>query len=449
MQDITLSDNGAELINPGMGWKLHYYDNSITNYGDRLDPADTLDDWPGLSTIYMRLPWSAVEPRHQDFDWSVVDAPAQRFIDKGKQIALRFSASEHKLEYATPKWVFDAGAKHYRFKPGQIVENGPFVEPDFNDPIFLERLDRFLEAAAQRYDGNPEVAFIDVGSFGVWGEGHTYWSTRNHYDAATVKRHIDLHLKHFKRTPLVGTEPLSDHGRGIGAHDYAFEKGLLYRSDSILVMPGDLIYRPQYAARVWPHRPVILESQHYWESVRDNVWGDGGAHLEAVEHYHASYAAIHDYADVFLNGCRDLIRQINQRLGYRLVCSRVQWPEQVSINEPFVIRSQWHNAGVAPCYAGGLVTWTLKTKAGGIVAVLVDNTFDVRGLSNSAPGAPLKLPVQSHLRLPPVVFKPGEYELFVSVGTRTGTPRYALPLPGEDGHRRYKVGSIKVRLTAT
>jgi len=88
MPTLSLTDNALPLINPGMGWKLHYYDNSIVKYGHKLDPADTLDDWPGLSTIYLRLPWSAVEPKHQDFDWSVVDAPAQRWIDKGKQIAL-------------------------------------------------------------------------------------------------------------------------------------------------------------------------------------------------------------------------------------------------------------------------------------------------------------------------------------------------------------------------
>ena len=43
------------LINPGMGWTLHFYSNAIENYGSKLEPSDTLDDWPGLSTIDDRL----------------------------------------------------------------------------------------------------------------------------------------------------------------------------------------------------------------------------------------------------------------------------------------------------------------------------------------------------------------------------------------------------------
>jgi hypothetical protein len=30
------------------------------------------------------------------------------------------------------------------------------------------------------------------------------------------------------------------------------------------------------------------------------------------------------------------------------------------------------------------------------------------------------------------------------VGTRTGTPRIALPLDNEDGARRYKLGEIRI-----
>jgi hypothetical protein len=38
----------------------------------------------------------------------------------------------------------------------------------------------------------------------------------------------------------------------------------------------------------------------------------------------------------------------------------------------------------------------------------------------------------------------GEYDVFVSVGTRTGTPKIALPLDDDDGLRRYRTGTIRV-----
>jgi hypothetical protein len=42
--------------------------------------------------------------------------------------------------------------------------------------------------------------------------------------------------------------------------------------------------------------------------------------------------------------------------------------------------------------------------------------------------------------------KPGAYDLFISVGTRDGTPKIALPLKGEDGQRRYRIGRIELTI---
>jgi hypothetical protein len=36
----------------------------------------------------------------------------------------------------------------------------------------------------------------------------------------------------------------------------------------------------------------------------------------------------------------------------------------------------------------------------------------------------------------------GTYDLFISVGTRDGTPTIALPLNDNDGQRRYRIGKV-------
>ena len=63
---VRPGDTGVALVNPQMGWTFHYYSNIISNYGSRLEPSDTLDDFPGLSVIYLRLPWSFIEPEEGD-----------------------------------------------------------------------------------------------------------------------------------------------------------------------------------------------------------------------------------------------------------------------------------------------------------------------------------------------------------------------------------------------
>ena len=38
----------------------------------------------------------------------------------------------------------------------------------------------------------------------------------------------------------------------------------------------------------------------------------------------------------------------------------------------------------------------------------------------------------------------GKFDIFFSVGNAYGTPTIALPYAGDDGHKRYKMGSITV-----
>jgi hypothetical protein len=441
------ADHGRALGNPGMGWVLHHYDNSLVRYGSRLEPSDALEDFPGISTVYFRLAWSYLEPEEGRFDWAVVDTPAQRWIARGKRIALRFTASEGAPGVGTPAWVKAAGAKGCFFEGGKGAlpeAPGRPWEPDFDDPVFLAKLDRFVAAAAARWDGRPEVAFVDVGSFGIWGEGHTFWSTKRTYSAETVVRHVELWRRHFRRSLLVAIDDFSDHGRGDGWIPRALELGLALRDDSILVEPPPLSYKSAAMAGLfWRTVPVILESEHYGHSTKRGAWGDGSLYLRAVEDYRASYASIHWWPREFLAANRDLVDRMNRRLGYRLQLVEASWPAAARPGEPWTVSARWRNAGVAPCLPGGHVALTLKDGRGGIVAVLADPGFDVRDLPVGPPGEAGTVARESSFRLPAAV-PPGEHELFVSVGSSIGTPAIALPHDGDDGERRVRLGRVLV-----
>lgn len=439
---VRPQDTGEALVNPMMGWRLNYYSNLLTNYGSKLEPADTLDDFPGLSCIYFRLPWCYLEPEEGRFEWSVVDAPAQRWIDKGLQVAFRFSASESWMRYATPKWVEDAGAKGYNFTVGTGVdEDGPFWEPDYADPVFLEKLENFIATAAKRYDGNPNVAFVEIGSFGVWGEGHTFASTKIKYPSEVVKKHMDLYAKYFKKTLLAANDDFSFQGDATIAH--ALERGMTLCDDSILVQPPpNSYYHAGMAQDFWPRLPVILEHEHYHPSIERGAW-DRDIFMRAIEEYHASYISIHWFPREFLEKERLLIDRVNQRLGYRLQLREASWPEQVALSGRVDFTSTWANVGVAPCYPGGRVTFTLKDAQGGIVAVWVNDTFNVRDLEVGPPdSSPSQRTTSSHALAPNM--PTGTFDVFVSIGADDGTPKIALPLPDADNNRRYKLGIIKI-----
>jgi hypothetical protein len=455
---VRPEDTGRALVNPDMGWTMHFYSNRIENYGSKLEPSDTLDDFPGLSTVYLRVPWSFLEPEEGRCDWSLLDTPAQRWISKGKRIALRISCTESWMRYATPEWVERAGAQGHDFTPGKGAhEGGVFWEPDYDDPVFLAKLENFLRAMAARYDGNENVAFIDVGSYGVWGEGHTFHSSKIRVDEATKKKHLDLHLKCFPETLLalnddyIGNDVRSERAP---LTDYALARGVTLRDDSILVQPPPRSwYHAELAQPFWPRLPVILEHQHFGPSKSRGAW-DGELLIQSVEDYHASYMSIHWWPREELDENRETIRRINLRLGYRIQLREAAWPRRVRLGEPFTITTGWANAGVAPCYPGGYVAVTLKDEKGGIVDVQVDESFDVRDLEAGPKGEAETQTLRSECVVArryvdgPRTFaraaRPGTYDLYISVGMRDGTPKIALPLEGHDGQRRYRLGQIEL-----
>ncbi|WP_167618545.1 DUF4832 domain-containing protein [Maribellus sediminis] len=447
---VVPEDNGKALINPDMGWTMHYYSNIITNYGSRLEPSDTLDDFPGLSTVYLRVPWSFIETEEGKFNWELLDTPAQRWISKGKRVAFRVSAEESWMRYATPKWVKDAGAEGIDLNGNK---DGTW-EPKFDDPIFLEKVENFVKAMAERYDDKSYVDFVDVGHFGMWGEGHTVMSGIE-YPFEVKKWHIDVYLKYFKNTLLCISDDFAGHDKP-GDHfpisDYAFSKGVTLRDDSIMVQPAPRNwYHSEMAQQFWPTLPVILEHEHYGNAIKRGSW-DKDLFLKSVEDYHASYMSIHWWPRILLNENKDVIDKINLRMGYRLQLVEASWPEEVKAGEAFEFKTEWKNAGVAPCYKGGFLCLTIKDGKEGIVAVLVNDEFDFNELETGEPGKSKSKTIASMFTIAPVfkdanrefsrTIQTGDFQVFVSIGSRDGTPIYELPYENNDGNKRYKIGNI-------
>lgn len=453
---VRLADDGRALVNPGMGWTMHYYSNIPSNYGSLLKPGDSCAWFPGCSTVYLRIPWAYLEPEEGKFNWSAIDTPAQRWLERGGQIAFRITCSENWERFATPEWVKDAGARgtFYAFGKGPD-EKGPCWDPDFGDGVFLAKLENFIRAFAKRYDGRRDVAFVDIGSYGLWGEGHTFMSSKvpEERRQVDIRRHIDLWRRNFRDTQLVISDDVDGHDNQTGFYpilDYARSKGVGWRDDSILVQPPPRSwYHADQAERYWRTLPVVIEHEHYGSSMKRGAWRP--ALLEkSVEDMHASFMSIHGDAQKLLDENRETIDRINRRIGYRFQLRELTWPDEIEIgsgasSEPFRIAWTWANAGVAPSYRDFFPCLTIKAEDGGIIAVLADAGMNLRNLPVAGPGKAKACLHEAEFALgrwSAPTFPSGTFEAFVSVGDCDGTPIVELPLPDDDGHRRYRVGKI-------
>ncbi|MBR4651754.1 MAG: DUF4832 domain-containing protein [Kiritimatiellae bacterium] len=468
------------LINPGMGFCYYAYAGRLWAYSARNRNYDTLDWFPGCSTVYMRLLWSDLEPEEGDFRWDVLDRLAQPWIAKGKKIAVRVICCNQTAN-ATPDYVRDAGAKGIWFTydhDGAVKKFPQRWEPDYADPVFLEKFGRFLDAFAARYDGDPSVAFVDIGSFGIFGEGHSkYLGQLRKKDPKEFDRqvamHLDLWRKKLPNTYLVVSDdvcgarnPDPDHPNMKKARDM----GIGFRDDSIFCYrPPDYWTHAHWARNFAPTLPVVIETGHYSIIGYDGRWNTDLL-LKCVEDHRASYFSIHDYPAEHLKLFRSQIEEINLRLGYRFVLKEVSYPSEVEADSPVAISSTWLNAGVAICYAGATLAWSLVDDAGHVCWSVTDGSFDFKSLEPTLEGKEHPVKVVSRVRFGRTVKNPdpdnclvwardtgrdpgvwnvmlpsGTYTLCVSAGTRQGTPVIALPLKDGRADRRYPLGRIIVR----
>ncbi len=166
----SLWDESRFLSNPDKGWFHHYFDDGNTRYLTKTD-AD-ITNFPGMHHLYLRMPWSSLEPTEGSYNWALIDNLVNKWWPKGYKFGITLTCSETAIHYATPQWVKNAGAKG-AFYTVSWAPNNPFWEPAFDDAIFLQKLENFYAAFAARYKGQGWLQYMDMGSYGNWGEGHT------------------------------------------------------------------------------------------------------------------------------------------------------------------------------------------------------------------------------------------------------------------------------------
>ena len=82
------------LVNPDMGLVMFHYSNRQWAYGQLQERGDVLDWFPGVSTIYFRLPWCLLEPQEGQYRWDIIDSYAAPWIAAGKQIGFRVTCCD-------------------------------------------------------------------------------------------------------------------------------------------------------------------------------------------------------------------------------------------------------------------------------------------------------------------------------------------------------------------
>ena len=354
--NTTPATSSDVVLNSGKGWVL---------YGS---PSDQSASTMAYATVgYVRYDWSAIEPTEGHYNWSMIDYDLNSWVAQGKQFAFGVmnADSSSQTQYVTPRWVFADGAASVRCTTFDDLtgKKGIQREPVWNDPVFLQKVRDFLAALAQRYDNNPHVAYIDVRSYGNWGEQHVYGIPPSvPLSAAGVQTHIQMYKDAFKHVQIIAPWGTPDYN---GTYDWAVNNGVGMRRDGMIVdSNGSELTRAQGKA------PSVFEfyGSYQWLNTSGD-WNDAKLRQE-VEIGKPSYIGMGQWgndAQVMLGKESTLIRDLANHMGYHFVLTNVTLPTTIAVNQPAHISLSWSNQGVAYLYKPAKVAVALLDSSNNVV----------------------------------------------------------------------------------
>jgi hypothetical protein len=424
---------------------------------------------------YSRFTWKELEVEKGVIDWDYFEKDWGNIDETGKRVAFRimcvlpqgtdyyvrlfdYGNKEGTIEerintflnngeghFDIPEWLIDEGV---RMIPYTIegCKGGMALSPDFNDPKFLKAHRNFIMALGARYDNDPRIAWIDIGTYGFWGEWH--WLYRGNHEALeiteeTKKAILEHYYGAFPNTPKVIT--FDD----IFGHRYVVKRGGGIRNDCLaglfngedqnevyLEYVGDLnktawktgIINGEFCGNVKEFIKATTERfNETYDFIQKTHWSvitfklcQAGGNIEPVSEEH-----------------RSNLDKLHKKLGYRFVLLEVSHDEEINKGDTLKITIQVENKGVAPFYFNWpLVLYLINFE--GNIALQQDLNVDIR---QWLPGTHI---VSVDFIIPSNI-SPNIYEIKLAIHNPVkDAPGVMFANTGQDEEGRYLVSRLKI-----
>jgi hypothetical protein len=274
-------------------------------------------------------------------------------------------STDYANQYVTPGWVFADGAQSVRSQTFDNItgKTGIQYEPVWNDPVFLSKLKDFVTALAQRYDNNPNIAYIDVRSYGNWGEQHVYGIPPSiALSPADVQKHIQLYADAFKHVQIIVPWGSSNYN---SVYNWAVDNKIGIRRDGLMVDSNG-----SELTLANGHAPAIFEfySSYQW-LVKNRYWSNAKL-LNDVVIGKPSYINLGQWgndADVMLANNPSLIHTLANQMGYYFVMQSATIPTAINNSQSFHMSLSWNNQGITYLYGSCRVAIALLDSSGKVV----------------------------------------------------------------------------------
>lgn len=312
--------------------------------------------------------WNKLNPAKGVYDWTELEKLLNALAEHNMTYALRvlpYTPSFIKSDFPpqedydwTPPFVYEMGAKKI-----QIDLRGTEFHayaPVWDDSIYIWAAKEFAKALAEKYDGDPRIEYIDVRTFGEWGEWHTSHMLGSVMPADSVlKDMLDYYASVFKKTQLV----LPSNGFG-DVYTHALDLGITKRDDGFIGIPG----RPDTLLRAYnANLPTIAENIAGYRTMLtyDDLIPGGSQKwtaerwVDAITTAHLTYYVLdqdNDCGYYFYKDNKALADSMSKVIGYNFTVTRAELLTVTAADTAAgnvatnTLNITVTNTGVAPCF---------------------------------------------------------------------------------------------------
>ena len=312
--------------------------------------------------------WNKLNPAKGVYDWTELEKLLNALAEHNMGYALRvlpYTPSFIKSDFPpqedydwTPPFVYEMGAKKI-----QIDLRGTEYHayaPVWDDSIYIWAAKEFAKALAEKYDGDPRIEYIDVRTFGEWGEWHTSHILGSVMPADSVlKDMLDYYASVFKKTQLV----LPSNGFG-DVYTHALDLGITKRDDGFIGIPG----RPDTLLRAYnANLPTIAENIAGYRTMLtyDDLIPGGSQKwtaerwVDAITTAHLTYYVLdqdNDCGYYFYKDNKALADSMSKVIGYNFTVTRAELLTVTAADTAAgnvatnTLNITVKNTGVAPCF---------------------------------------------------------------------------------------------------
>ena len=307
--------------------------------------------------------WNKLNPAKGVYDWTELEKLLNALAEHGMGYALRvlpYSPSyinaddtpEEAYDW-TPSFVYKAGAKKIT---ATLQWNGYHATvPVWDDPVYLQAAKEFAKALAAKYDGDPRIEYIDIRTFGEWGEWHASHLDGSEMPSDAVKMDmLDYYASLFKKTLLV----LPSNGSG-DVYTHALELGITKRDDGFIGTPG----RPDSLVRAYEaNLPTIAENMAGYTTMLEYTDVVPGGYykwtpkrwVDAITTAHLTYYVLDQDSDCgyrFYKDNKALADSMSKVIGYNFTVSQAELVTVAGVKDTTnTLNITVKNIGVAPCF---------------------------------------------------------------------------------------------------